>query len=123
MFFIVFLCEPKVNVVILHNWIYEIEKQWAKFLNNSINRNQKYLCYYSEELCALDARGRPNINWMPDWRNVIASTTVFPEAGFYHGKLISYKGEFIKMDLMNFKIIKITYLFSFQQLVLKLKKP
>lgn len=81
---------PKVRVIIPKKWIQEIDENWEKFVNNSINRNQTFVVYYSEEGDAMDPNGIPNINFVPDFSFV--SEVDFPRTGCYLAKLIRYKG-------------------------------
>lgn len=92
MFFVVFLIEAKKTVVIPQTWVHGIKNQWKKFLNNSINRNQQYLCYYSEETHAKDAQGHPNANFIPNWPMLITLNAVYPATGCYYANLLAYKG-------------------------------
>lgn len=49
MFFIAFLVEPKIHVVLPVTWVYDYEKIIQKFIRKSINSNQKCLIYYSKK--------------------------------------------------------------------------
>lgn len=69
--------------------VYGIKNQWAKFLNNNINRNQTYLCFYSEESRATDSQGRPNVDYIPNWQDLMSSNAVFPDAGCYYANLVA----------------------------------
>lgn len=92
MYFVVFLIEAKKIVVIPQTWIHGISDQWKKFINNSINRNQQYLCYYSEETHAQNAQGHPNGNFIPDWSTLITLNAVYPDTGCYYVNLLEFKG-------------------------------
>lgn len=98
MFYIVFLVEPKINVVIPKSWILDVEDNWEKFVNKGLNSTQKFLCFWSEaEHAQID--GKPNPNFKPQFNNV---NHVFPAEGCYFGKLVHFKSECIKLCLNLF---------------------
>lgn len=90
MFFIAFFIVPKVSVIIPKSWVHEIDQNWEKFVNNSINRNQQFLCYFSKQPNAVDASGAPNIDFAPDF--TLALNGTFPADGCYTANLYYYKG-------------------------------
>lgn len=92
MFFVVYLIEAKKKVIIPQTWVRGIDQQWKKFLNKSINRNQKYLCFYSDDAHTKDDQGRPNGNFVPDWSSLVTLQAVYPTTGCYYANLIAYKG-------------------------------
>lgn len=49
MFFIAFLMNPGIHIVIPVTWVYDYEEIVQKFIRNSINRNQECLIYYSKK--------------------------------------------------------------------------
>lgn len=92
MYVIAFLLEAKKNVVIPFTWVHGIENQWQKFLNKAINRNQTFLCFYSEQQFALDHQGQPNIELVPNWHQFLTIRAVFPSDGVYYANLVAFKG-------------------------------
>lgn len=93
MFLIVYLRDPKVNVVLPHTWVYGINNQWKKFLNNAINQNQVHMCFYSEQQAVLDSQGQPNMEFIPNWQQV-TTNAIFPAEGLYYANLVTFKGNF-----------------------------
>lgn len=81
-YFVVFLRELRKNVVLPSTWIKDIDKHYAKFINNSLNRSQLYLCYYTtNDEAHID--GRPNENFQADFNSEYC----------FHGKLKRYYGK------------------------------
>lgn len=89
MYFVVYLLNPSVHVVIPKTWIQGIDSHWEKFINNSLNRNQTFLCFYSEERNSKDEQGYPDVNFAA---NFDIGMGIFPNEGCYFGRLIAYKG-------------------------------
>lgn len=92
MYYIVYLLKPKKNVVIPMPWVSEGKKHLEKFVNNAINCNQIYLCYYSQEDHAL-LDEQPNPDFVPDFRS--SMNIDFPNTGCYYEKLVQFKGIFV----------------------------
>lgn len=90
MFFIAYFNVPKVSVIVPKSWILDIDSHWEKFVNKSINRNQKFLCFYSTESGAIDADGKPNVEFAPDF--TLPQNPTFPTKGCYTVNLNFYKG-------------------------------
>lgn len=60
MYFVVYLKALQKNVVIPATWIHEIDSHIEKFINNSINKNQSFLCYYTNnEAAYIDGCPKP----------------------------------------------------------------
>lgn len=91
MYFIVHLIKPQIDVIVPANWIKGINDQWEKFINNSLNKNQVFLCYFSTHPNALDIDGRLDSDYMPVFNRMARQ---YPEEGCYTAKLIRYKGNF-----------------------------
>lgn len=89
MYFVVQLLNPKISLIVPKTWVKGIDGHWEKFVNRSINRNQVFLCFYSEKPEALDDTLRPNGNFVPNFDEMGEN---FPDAGCYHAKLLWYKG-------------------------------
>lgn len=62
-YYVVFLLEQRKHVVVPAIWIKDIQKHVEKFLNNSLNRSQKFLCFYRPD------DGRPDANAAPDFES------------------------------------------------------
>lgn len=94
MYFIAYFDVPKLHVIIPKTWIMEVDKHWEKFVNNSINRNQKHLCFYSERPGAMidreDDEKEPDTNYVPDF--TLDRCNIFPTEGCYTANLVTYKG-------------------------------
>lgn len=89
-YFVVFLRGMKKNVVLPASWIKDIGSHFAKFINNSLNQSQKFVCYFPETSShAFDDNGRPSGDIEPDFRH---STKCFT------GKLKRYFGKEIKLS-------------------------
>lgn len=94
MYFIAYFVAPKLHVIVPKAWVFEIDKHWEKFVNKSINRNQKHLCFYSERPGAMidreDQVKEPVVSFNPDFN--LAEENIFPAEGCYVANLICYKG-------------------------------
>lgn len=80
MYFIVRFSEANVVVIVPQVWILDIERHWEKFVNFSMNKNQKFLCFYSVDM-----------NAAPDFTT--AKIRNFPATGLYEANLLYYKGK------------------------------
>lgn len=54
------------NVVVPSTWIRDIDKHFEKFVNNSLNCSQKFVCYYTTNDSVFDD-GRPKHEFQPDF--------------------------------------------------------
>lgn len=90
MYFVVQLVNPKTNFIAPKQWIEGIDEHWEKFVNHSLNRNQQFKCYYSDNPEAMDNENRPNGNFAPNF--AADSSAGFPNEGCYRVKLLAYKG-------------------------------
>lgn len=91
MYFLVLLLKPKLHVIIPKNWVFGIENHWEKFVNASLNKNQVFLCFYSEEQEALDDRQRPKVDFEPNFES--SKNVIFPQTGCYEAKLIWFQSK------------------------------
>lgn len=91
MFFVMYLPTLKKNVIIPIEWINDVENHVEKFINNGLNRNQWFLCYYTTNPTAF-VDDQPNKNYIPDF--TLALVTKFnPNGEFdgcFHGKLVHF---------------------------------
>lgn len=67
-YFVVFLREMQKNVILPMSWIKDIENHFEKFVNNSLNRSQLFLCFYPEDAHAF-VDGCPDENFEPDFNS------------------------------------------------------
>lgn len=110
MFFVAHFLNNGKHIVVPKSWILSIDEHWEKFINNSINRNQKFLCFYTENNEAQDEQGRPNCTFVPNFE--LEVDPVFPMEGCYTVKLIRYKGKKHRSSL-TFILLKIHAIFFF----------
>lgn len=83
--------EPMVHVIVPITWIEDIDSHWEKFVNESINRNQRFKVFYSQEADATDDFGWPDLSYVPNF--TVAIDPQFPATGCYKAKLVAYKGK------------------------------
>lgn len=94
MYFVVFIHVSKEYHIIPSTWVDEINTNWQKFVNNGLNSNQKYTFFYSERQDALNDKGEPNIDYVPNFTREIR---LFPEEGCYYGNIVKYFGKRISL--------------------------
>lgn len=88
MFYVTFLLKPKVNVVVPTTWIYQYEKQWEKFVNIGLNKNQTHRVFFTKNPRAWNGEPLPGYDVNFD---LVAMN--FPDEGCYEGKLIKFFGK------------------------------
>lgn len=93
MYFVAYFIKPKIHVIIPMKWVKDIGAHWEKFVNNSLNRSQTFLAFYSENPLAM-IEGRPNVDYIPDFD--IETNIQFPADGCYLAKLLCFKGEYFE---------------------------
>lgn len=87
MFFVVYLRALKKNVILPAEWILDIENHLEKFINNSINRSQKFLCYYTSNDAAF-LNGCPDADFKPNFSlAMITENSIGAFDGCFIGKL------------------------------------
>lgn len=96
MYFVVHLKNSFYDVVVPRDWIKGIDDHWEKFINNSLNKNQLFLCYFNAN--ALDKDGRPQSNVTPNFR----AMANFPGEGCYEVNLIRFKSESLFTFLFHY---------------------
>lgn len=93
-YFVVFLRQLKKYVVLPAAWIKDIDKHYEKFVNNSLNRSQLFLCFFtSNEAAFID--GCPDNNFAIDFDSEIVDE-INPDGTFngcFLGKLKRFHGE------------------------------
>lgn len=68
-YFVVFLREMKKNVILPKLWVKDVDNHFEKFVNNSLNRSQLFLCFYPETTSHAIINGRPDENFEPDFNS------------------------------------------------------
>lgn len=91
MYFVAHFLKSGKHVVVPKTWIHDIDVHWEKFVNNSLNRNQRFLCFYTESDEAYGEDGKPNGDFVPDFGLDVDPD--FPKNGCYTVKLTYYKGK------------------------------
>lgn len=88
-FFVVNVVRTKQNVVVPAKWIYRIEEQLEKFINNALNANQPHLCFWTTNPDAFIG-GIPNGKFKPNFQvNVNQNSS----EGCFEVKIVKYKGK------------------------------
>lgn len=98
MFFVAYLKVLKKNVVLPAKWICNIENHFEKFVNNSINSNQSFLCYYTNNDDAF-LNDCPNEDFAPNFRLPMVQRINADGSfdGCFLAKLKKYKSKYFKM--------------------------
>lgn len=93
MYFVVYVQKLNQHVVVPYTWIKGIGKQLEKFINLSLNRTQKFLCFYTtNETAFID--GCPDKYYEPDFTKMVDNTN--PDGSFdgcFIVKLKQFKSE------------------------------
>lgn len=92
MFFIVYLPPLRKNVVIPANWIFDIGVHLEKFINNGLNSNQWFLCYYTTNPEAF-TDNHPDKDFNPDFTLDLITEVNADEQfdGVFFGLLVRFK--------------------------------
>lgn len=93
MYFVVHLKGTHYDVVVPKYWIKGIHHHWEKFVNNSLNKNQEFLCYFNPN--ALEADGKPRGDVMPKFNRMVDCSVSGLIEGCYKVNLIRFKSKFI----------------------------
>lgn len=67
MYFVVFLKKLKKNVILPTSWVKDADDHFEKFVNNSINRNQIFRCFYTTNNDAFGENGCPKKEIEPNF--------------------------------------------------------
>lgn len=117
MFFVAFLLNPEVNVVVPVEWVYKIGEQWRKFINRGLNTNQVHRVFYTENPSAYmndqasnQVDGEPIANYENLDFGLDADT--FPDEGCYKGNLIKYFGKY-SIFMKKFVLLQLFNLIPF----------
>lgn len=91
MYFVAYIVQPSVNVVVPHAWIKHFGKIIESFLNNGITSNQYFSVFWTNNSDAFGPEGIPHHDYPP---NMNASEhAVFPQEGWYSSQIRCFKGE------------------------------
>lgn len=90
MYYVVYLVRFKRNIIVPQNWILRIQDHWEKFINNGLNKNQKFVCFWTDNQMAFDENGTPLENFEPNFDASLCD--VFPGEGFYIVNLRAFRG-------------------------------
>lgn len=67
MYYVAFFTELNKNLIVPKQWIKDIKMHKEKFYNNSLNRSQKFTCFYTNNAAAFDDDGIPNGDFVPNF--------------------------------------------------------
>lgn len=96
-FFIVHFVDLRQDYILPALWIKNIQSQYEKFVNKSLNRSQISLCYFTNKPNAFDVDNRPNPNWKPKFMSLIRETPQGEFEGCFYGSLKHFKRESISI--------------------------
>lgn len=91
MFFVVHFRDAAINQVVPHKWIMNISEHLEKFINNGLNRNQKYTVYWTNAAGSIDENGVPKSDFVPNFN--VSRNTHFPNEGLYLCNLLRFQGK------------------------------
>lgn len=93
MFFVVYLLEPGVHVVVPKSWILDLK--WKNHVNYSLNKTQPYRCFWSTFERAMLEDGEPDEDYAADFGAPLQQ--IFPMLenmhGCYMGQLRFFSGK------------------------------
>lgn len=90
MFCVAYILAAQKKVIVPIHWIKEVTSQFAKYLNNGINRNQFITIYYSHSAMDEIIAGANADDFQPPFDNLLV---IFPETGCYKAKPYKCFGE------------------------------
>lgn len=91
MYFVVYLLNDRINIVVPQTWICDYQPQMEKFINRGLNSNQTFLCFWSQDPLAFESNGQPKPEFVP---NVFTHAVKFPEGGWHLCKIKRFHGMF-----------------------------
>lgn len=97
MYFVVFLHKLNKNVVLPSTWIRGMDNgQMEKFVKRSLNRSQRFMCYYTTNKAAFVA-DCPDMDFVPDFQTMVNEIGLDGQYdGCFIGQLISFRCEYIE---------------------------
>lgn len=94
MYYVAFFKDYKKNKIVPKQWIKDIKLHKEKFINNSLNSSQTFICFYTNNAAAFDDDGVPIGNFVPNFNAPLRCN--FQEGdllnGLYRIQLKAYKG-------------------------------
>lgn len=91
MFYIVYLVKPRKNVIIPASWLDANYEQVDKFMFHGVNTNQRFRCFFNDEL--RDGDGVPTASYHPEFDKFKTDESIFPADGCYVAKLVKFNCE------------------------------
>lgn len=82
MYYVCYVVGVRKNALFPANWLKGHRQLLEKFVNNSLNKNQLLLAYYSQEQLDQIENGRSPVDFRPDFQLNI--NVEFPATGCYH---------------------------------------
>lgn len=94
MYFVVFLDVLRKQVIVPAYWINDIAEHFEKFVNKSLNTNQWFLCYYTNDNAAF-INGQPNKDYEPDFGRQMVNDISGAFDGCFLCKLVHFGREYL----------------------------
>lgn len=91
MYFVVYLIHQKRNVVIPQNWIRDVENHIEKFMNYGVNSNQIFVCFYTNNVAAVDSNGAIRLDFPANFQARFFAK--FPSEGLYLCQIKKFRSE------------------------------
>lgn len=91
-YFVVYNIELNTSVILPTSWIRDIDDHLEKFMNNSLNTTQKFLCFYTNDDSAFEESGAPKCDYPADFS--LPRRNDLDGPGCFLGKLKHFKGKF-----------------------------
>lgn len=96
MFYVVFFVDLKKNFIVPKQWIKNIKLHKEKFYNNSLNSNQIFTCFYTNNEGAFDEEGLPKGDFLPNFTLPLRCSFDGADddevSGLFRVKLKAFKG-------------------------------
>lgn len=96
MFFVVYFIAAAVHRVVPYTWIIGISEHIQKFVNHSLNRNQEFTAFWTNQAGAYDDHNVPLASFVST--DMLANAThfddQFPREGLYSCYLVRFESEF-----------------------------
>lgn len=81
MYFVVFFVGIRENRTVPHAWIRNVNDYIESFINNGLNRNRLYFCFWTDHPDAFDDNGTPRATYKINHQASVRND--FPHEGFY----------------------------------------
>lgn len=96
MYYIAYLTDFKENIIVPQNWILNISDHLEKFINNSINSNQTFVCFYTNNNSAFDENRELKTNYPPKFNIPFGRKfSKEPKEGLYNVQLKAFRSKLI----------------------------